>query len=397
MRGDPGEARTPVPGEGFPARADVVVVGAGPVGLFAGLLLAREGVDVVVLERRARRSGHSRAIGIHPPALAALASAGVAGDLLAAGVRIPGGEARCRGRRLAELSFATVPGPYPFVLSLPQAETEEILERHLEQAGVEPCRGVEVTGLRQGADSVVLQTSGGEIAARFVVAADGARSAVRDAAGIAAPVRTYPDAYVMGDFAEHDDGGVPDARAVLYLEPEGVVESFPLPGGTRRWVVRTGRRTTEPDVGSLVAAVRRRTGVVLDPASNSMLSAFGVRRRIAERFVAGRVALVGDAAHEISPIGGQGMNLGWLDVAMLVPRVAERAGRDDAGCGLAAYSTSRRRAARAAARQAHLNMALGRPVPGLLLPARNRLLGRAASVGTVRDAVARVFTMNAAL
>uniref|UniRef100_UPI000C7F836B FAD-dependent oxidoreductase n=1 Tax=Zhihengliuella halotolerans TaxID=370736 RepID=UPI000C7F836B len=316
-----------------------------------------------------------------------------AADLLAAGVRIPGGQARCRGRLLAELSFAPVPGPYPFVLSLPQAETEGTLERHLERAGVEPRRGVEVTGLRRVAKGVVLQTNGGEIEARFVVAADGARSAVRGAAGIAAPVRTYPDAYVMGDFAE-TSGGEADARAVLYLEPAGVVESFPLPGARRRWVVRTGRRAGEPELEALVEAVRRRTGVVLDPGSNSMLSAFGVRRRIAEQFSAGRVALVGDAAHEISPIGGQGMNLGWLDAVALAPHLLSGLSGEEVGPRLESWAAQRRAAARAAAQRAHLNMALGRPVPGLLLPVRNGLLGSVAAVPSLHDAVARTFTMT---
>ena len=73
------------------------------MGLFTAVLLAQAGVEVKVLERRTERSSHSRAIGIHPPALAALESAGVADALIAAGVRIPGGIARSRGRTVAEL------------------------------------------------------------------------------------------------------------------------------------------------------------------------------------------------------------------------------------------------------------------------------------------------------
>ncbi|GHC98924.1 FAD-dependent oxidoreductase [Zhihengliuella salsuginis] len=390
----PGERATtrPVLGRPLPERADVVVAGAGPVGLYAAILLAGAGLDVVVLERRPERSGHSRAIGIHPPALAALERAGVADELIAGGVRIPGGEARSRGRAVGELSFGAVPGRHPYVLALPQFQTEGILERRLaDAAGAALHRGVEVRGLHQEPDRAVLVTSHGQIAARFVVAADGARSTVRAAAGIRAPVRTYPDTYAMGDFPET---GADEDRAVLYLERAGIVESFPLPGGTRRWVARTRSLVERPTAGWLAATVAERTGVVLDPERNSMLSSFCVRRRIADEFVAGRVALAGDAAHEVSPIGGQGMNLGWLDAAMLAPLVAARLDGDDAGAGLAGYGTVRRRAARAAARQAHLNMMLGRPLPAPLLGLRNGAMGRAASLPRVHDAVARVFTMH---
>ncbi|GAA3709940.1 NAD(P)/FAD-dependent oxidoreductase [Zhihengliuella alba] len=400
--------------------ADVAVVGAGPVGLYAAALLASAGADVVVLERRRERTAHSRAIGIHPPALAALGRVGAAEDLVEAGVRIVEGEARCGGRRVARLSFDGVPGEHRFVLAVPQFRTEAILEQRALSAGADLRRDVEVRGLRQGpghgglaggglagrgsgnpgsaggAPGVELRTSDGLLRARFVLGADGARSTVRGASGIGARIRRYPDTYAMGDFADAAAEAAPGGarRAVLYLERGGIVESFPLPGGVRRWVVRTRSFVAHPTADWLAATVEARTGVALDPAGNSMLSSFGVRRRIADRFVSGRVALVGDAAHEVSPIGGQGMNLGWLDAALLAPSVLE-ALQDGGGAGLRRYGTVRRRAALAAARQAHLNMALGRPLAAPWLGLRNRAIGRAAAADPVHDAVARVFTMNA--
>lgn len=376
---------------------DVIVVGGGPVGLYTALLLRQAGLDAVVLERRTERSSHSRAIGIHPPALRALAAGGIADELRERGVLIRDGIARSAGNYVGTVSFATLPGPEKYVLAVPQAITEEVLERRLEQQVPGALqRGVAVVETHDAGDRVLAVTSTqGEdttLEARLIIAADGARSSVREHAGIRAPSRRYPDCYVMGDFQDTTDDG---DDAVLYLETGGIVESFPLPGGIRRWVVRVGCPVERPTAETLTQLVRERTGVDVDPGTNSMLSAFDVQSRLAERFVSGRTVLVGDAAHEVSPIGGQGMNLGWLDAVRLVPIIAAslRDGHDVAA-QLALYGKEGRAQAALARRKAHINMALGRPLPAPLMRLRNAILAALIRNHAIQGGVARAFTMQ---
>lgn len=379
--------------------AQVLIAGGGPVGLYLAAALLQEGISVKVLEQRKARNRHTRAIGIHPPALDALAGVGVAASMVREGVRIRAGLAVSGGKTVGTMDFGAVSEDFPFVLALPQFRTEQLLEdrvAELDQGAL--IRGATVTRVSDDGGSVTVgiesSTEGTHrsASASLLVAADGARSRLRAALGVPVQRTAYPDHYLMGDF---DDGTHFGDKAVLFLEPDGIVESFPLPGGLRRWVVRLGQ-PAGPAAGpqELAEMVRRRTGIHPDPAANSMLSAFSVRSTMARRTVAGRSVLLGDAAHEISPIGGQGMNLGWLDARELLPVVCEALAGKPTGRLLRNFEMRRQRTAVQARRQAEINMMLGRPLPPQLLGIRTAAIGAAAAIPAVNRWAARRFTMH---
>lgn len=379
---------------------DVLIVGGGPVGLFLATLLAQEGLDVVLWERRPAPVAHSRAIGIHAPALDALDLAGVGEAVVAEAVLVRRGVALSLGRVLGEVPFDRAHPRHPYVATLPQVRSEALLAERLD--GLAPgvvLRGVEVRTLVNVGEGVRVvghraEDQGGEDvseSARFVVGADGARSTVRRLLDVGVVDRQYRDTYVMGDFADTTGAG-PDA--LVHLAPDGVVESFPLPGAQRRVVARTSGRVLSPSAEDLAEVVEHRTGLQLDPATSTMTSAFGVRRRLATAMVRGRCVLIGDAAHEISPIGGQGMNLGWLDAAALAPLLA--AGSTGPGPDpqtFAAFERTRMASARRGAAQAEVNMALGRPAQGPRLAARDAAL-RAVLRSPLRRHLAAVYAMR---
>ncbi len=363
------------------SKLDVIVVGGGVVGLFLGCRLAQLGLSVRVLERRTVPPLHSRAIGVHPPALERLADLGLAEAFIREGVKVARGHAYAGTKKLGTLEFGACRPPYPFILTLPQQRTEALLRERLETQAPDALRcGAEVSGLEPDQDGVTVWLESGEsLRARYLVAADGKESALRRLLQIPFRGGRYPDTYLMGDFTDatalgHDAG--------LYFTRAGLVESFPLPGGLRRWVVKTPQFVARPTPEGLGQLIFERLGVRLPVETNTMLSSFGVQRFLAARFVAGRVALVGDAAHVLSPIGGQGMNLGWLGAWRLAHALQ--------GGDLAPYA-AHRRSAQNAGRRAAFNTVMGRASP--FAPLRDALAWSILNT-PLRRTFAEVFTMR---
>ncbi|WP_248239595.1 FAD-dependent oxidoreductase [Microbacterium kunmingense] len=371
---------------------EVVVVGAGPVGLLAAAELRRHGIDVAVLERRPVAGPGSRAIGLHSPSLSALEPGGYTDRLLAEALRVDRGEARSGGRVLGVVRFDRLSRRFPFVATLPQAVTERVLT----DAAPRVERGVTVRGVsaeRGGVRIDVERGEGGagEVRAGVVIVASGAgaRDLVFRPGAVA--VHEYPDRYLMADAP-----GEGRAVAEVHLDRGGVLESFPMPGGVRRfvaWDPSPGDDDPAARAARLRAAVVERVGPAAGAAIGSA-SSFGVRRAVAPRLRRGRIVVIGDAAHEVSPIGGQGMNLGLLDAATLAPLVAAWVrGGEAPDAELGRWERRRVASARRAALLASLNTGLGRPL-GAAGDAARRAALRALLAGPGGRASAHAYAMG---
>lgn len=367
---------------------DVLVVGAGPVGLLAACLLVQAGRRVLVCERRTDPGDRTRAIGIHRPGLDALEAVGIGYDVRAAALSLAGGEVRSRGRTLAALAFT----PNRPILILPQPRADVLLRDRLD--ALDPQALMTGTSVRAVRDEgalvrVVLEGAEGRrtVTASLVVVADGVHSPLRRAFGVAWSARPGRAAYAMADVADADAGD----RALLFCEPEGLVESFPLPDGRRRWVVRQGAGASIGTGAELRATIERRTGLRAAVPDDADVSSFAASQHVAQRVQRGRVVLLGDAAHELSPIGGQGMNLGWSDAVRLAAALEHWAPAH--APALAAFARRTQRGARTAQRRSTLYMAMGAPAGTPLVAAREALI-RGLGSGVLRGWTAGIITMR---
>lgn len=361
---------------------EVLVAGAGPVGMFVALRLAEQGVRVEIVDEAWNRAARSYALALHPSSLTLLDAAEAAAELLRAGQRIDSVSLYDRHRRRADLRLSELPGDFPFALVLAQSTFERALERRLAANGVRIRWNHRLARLDPGGDHVAVEieklgkeSTGYGVATTewvidktlhyspaFVVGTDGHRSTVRRALAADFAPAGRPQLFAVFEFAA-DDLPWHDVRVVLDDESDNVLWSL----GDGRFrasfeieetgVEATARRKERLAVqvgnaafpllgeGELESLLEERApwfDAQLGEIAWSVVVRFD--RRIAEPFGQGRVWLAGDAGHLAAPIGVQSMNVGLSEADDLAGRLAAilRQGGDLEL--LAAYGAERRRA-----------------------------------------------------
>lgn len=345
-------------------REPVLISGGGPVGLLLANLLGRAGLACTVIERGEGLPSSSMAIGITPPSLRILRTLELDRAFVDQGVRVEVAHVHENETPLGTVSFASLPEPYPFILSLPQGVGMTLLRDALDRyPHVHYREGTTVVGCRQagtGAE-IDVQTPDGDIESfrgSYVVGCDGHRSLVRESMGIPVSAKTYRPRFMMADVRDRTTLG---SDAHLFFSRWGSIESFPLPGGWRRWVARVHPADWEQNPSDWVPAqVERLTDFDLAGCEVGEASRFRPRRQLVRTYGRGRIQLCGDAAHVMSPIGGQGMNTGFADAELLAYSLTRILLEGEAPEPLlAAYSSLRAAAFRAAAARAARGMWLG--------------------------------------
>ncbi|MFL6119153.1 FAD-dependent monooxygenase [Actinophytocola sp.] len=296
--------------------ADVIVVGAGPAGMMLAGELRLAGVDVVVVERLPRRSGESRGLGFTARTMEVFDQRGLLprfGDIEVSTLGHFGG---------LPVDFGVLDGAHQAAKTIPQSQTETVLEEWASELGADIRRGHEVVGLTRHDDRVEVEVRGPNgvhrLSAPYLVGCDGGRSFVRKAAGFDFP----GTAATMEMFLADVRGLDLEPRMIGETLPGGMVMVGPLPGGVTRLIVcergrPPRRRETPPEYREVADAWQRITGTDISHGEPVWVSSFGDATRQVTEYRRGRVLLAGDAAHIHLPAGGQGMNTSIQDAVNL--------------------------------------------------------------------------------
>ncbi|WP_330176918.1 FAD-dependent monooxygenase [Streptomyces sp. NBC_01498] len=310
----------------------VIVLGGGPVGVTAAWALTRAGVRVHLVEREPEPRTDWRASTFHPPTLELLDELGVAARMHAEGLTVPRYQYRDRREGLvAEFDFGVLKDEtkYPHRLQLNQQHLVRMLVARLaDEPDATLSYGIEATGITGDDEGVLVEGRGpsGPVSLRgsFLVAADGAGSTARRLLGVRFTGFTYPERFLIASTSADFRALIPDIADVNYVaDPDEwlfllrTVESwravYPVPVG------QTYEEATDP-----AEMQARLQGIAPLPGGYEIgdRQIYNVHQRVADTFVAGRCALIGDAAHINSPLGGVGLNSGIHDAVDLARRLA---------------------------------------------------------------------------
>lgn len=323
-----------------PRPIDVLVVGAGPAGLTAALEARRLGMSVRIVERHRARVHRSKALVVHARTMEVFDTLELSESLRSRGevfraLNLHGCGGAAGRIDLGALDWGDT--QHPFWLTVPQYETEQVLERALRDAGVAIEWGTTFTSAQQTPAVVTAhlhdQDGAFDVQTRWLVGADGGRSAVRETIGGHMRREDARATFVLADAFTTCD--LPEDEGHFHLHPEGLLIIVPMPT-PRQWRIiahmpEQGADDPTPiDAAMLDALIARRAAVRFGAHDVGWTSRFALSHGVSDRTRDGRVFLIGDAAHVHSPVGGQGLNTGVQDAHGLMWRLAVADRLDDA-------------------------------------------------------------------
>ncbi len=296
---------------------DVLIVGAGPVGLFLANECARRGLRWRLVEANAEQSSQSKALAIFPRTLEILDMAGLVEPFMRVANRVTSVAVIAHGHTLARVSFTPDETPYSFIAMVPQNVTERLLAERLQHGGgtieydtsfvtaVQHDDHVEVTLDRMGQRET--------LTAAFVVGCDGAHSAVRHLLNLPFEGAAYDALFMLADIDTND--ALPGDELQLCPSEFGPAAIFPMSASRRRVVAMVDKANGEtPSLEFVRQILRQRAPAAIEALGLRWSSYFHVHHRQVADMRVGRIFIAGDAAHIHSPFGGQGMNTGLHDV-----------------------------------------------------------------------------------
>jgi 2-polyprenyl-6-methoxyphenol hydroxylase-like FAD-dependent oxidoreductase len=311
-------------------KIDVLIVGAGPVGLTMAAELARYGMSVRIVEKAAQRTDKSKALVIWSRTLELMDRMGCADPFVSAGYKVTTATIIAGGKQIGLVTLDGIPSPYPYALTLPQSETERLLGEHLSGLGVYIERSVEMTRFADAGDhvvSTVRYADGGEesIESSWLIGCDGAHSVVRHQLGLEFHGDTQVSDWILADV--HLDGEHRPKGIEVHWHSDGVLAIFPITEERFRVIADSGTAKgsaprPDPTLEEVQGVLDRRGSGGVTVSAPVWLAAFRINERKVMQYGVGRVFLAGDAAHIHSPAGGQGMNTGMQDAVNLAWKLA---------------------------------------------------------------------------
>ena len=309
---------------------EVLIVGAGPVGLTMAVELARYGVTVRILDKAAQRSDQSKAMVLWSRTLELLDRAGCGAAIVAAGRQVGAANIVAGGKAIGRIELGGVNTPHPYALMLPQGETERLLERQLNELGVQVERGLELARFTDGQDEVAAtlhRADGSEEKVRclWLAGCDGAYSTVRQGLRMVFTGDTPPSTWMLANVCLQ---GMRDPGEIeIHWHADGMLAIYPVVGDQYRVIADLGPalsagKQADPTLSDVQAVLDRRGRGGVRASEPQWLATFRVNERKVAGYRGKRVFLAGDAAHVYNPAGNQGMNTGMQDAFNLAWKLA---------------------------------------------------------------------------